>query len=238
MDLADQFDRNLQLFGCLKELIIAQSDNVTDLLLDLAHVAHGLDDVARARLALGANHRGALGNTAQRLAQIAGAADKRHVKLGLVDVINVIGGGENLGLVDVIDLDGLQDLRLDNVTDAALGHDGDGDGLLDALDHLGIAHTRDAACGTDVGRDALESHDGAGACLLGDACLLGSGDVHDDAALEHLRELAVEFDAIGLAGLFYHGCSLGWHVHCLTEHPIGELGMAKYSVFEIITRSD
>jgi hypothetical protein len=27
-------------------------------------------------------------------------------------------------------------------------------------------------------------------------------------------------------------------VHCLTEHPIGELGMAEYSVFEIITRSD
>lgn len=37
---------------------------------------------------------------------------------------------------------------------------------------------------------------------------LGRGDVHDDAALEHLRELAVEFDAIGLAGLFCHGCSL------------------------------
>ena len=56
--------------------------------------------------------------------------------------------------------------------------------------------------------------------------------------LEHLRELAIEFDAIGLAGLFCHCCSLGWHVHCLTEHPIGELGMAKYSVFEIITRPD
>ena len=107
----------------------------------------------------------------------------------------------------------------------------------DALDHLGVAHARDAACGTDVGRDALECHDGAGACLLGDACLLGRGDVHDDAALEHLREFAIEFDAIGLAGLFCHGCSLGWHVHCLTEHPIGELGMAKYSVFEIIIRS-
>ena len=153
-------------------------------------------------------------------------------------MVDIVGGGENLGFVDVIDLDGLQDLRLDDVTDAALGHNGDGDGLLDALDHLGIAHARDAACGTDVGRDALECHDGAGACFLGDACLLGRGDVHDDAALEHLREFAVEFDAIGLAGLFCHGCSLGWHVHCLTEHPIGELGMAKYSVFEIMTRSD
>ena len=117
-------------------------------------------------------------------------------------MIDVIGRGENLGLIDVVDLDGLQDLRLDDVT------------------------------------DALEGHDGAGACLLGDACLLGRGNVHDDAALEHLRELAIEFDAVGLAVLFCHGCSLGWHVHCLTEHPIGELGMTKYSVFEIITRSD
>ena len=224
MDLAHQLDRNLQLLGCLKELIIAQGNNVTDLLLDLAHVTHGLNDVARPRLTLGANHRGAFGKTAQRLAQITGAADKRHVKLGLVDVIDVIGRGENLGLIDVVDLDGLQDLRLDNVADAALGHNRDGDGLLDALDHLGVT-------------DALESHDGAGARLLGDACLLGRGDVHDDATLEHLRELAIEFDAIGLAGLFCHGCSLGWHVHCLTEHPIGELGMAKYSVFEIIIRS-
>ena len=237
MNLAYQLDRNLQLLGCLKELIIAQGNNVADLLLDLAHVTHSLNDVARARLALGANHRGAFGNTAQRLAQVAGTADKRDVKLGLVNVVDIVGGGENLGLVDVIDLDGLQDLRLDNVTDAALGHNRDGDGLLDALDHLGVAHARDAACGADVGRNALECHDGAGARLLGDACLLGRGDVHDDAALEHLREFAIEFDAIGLAGLFCHGCSLGWHVHCLTEHPIGELGMAKYSVFEIIIRS-
>ena len=237
MDLAHQLDRNLQLLGCLKELVVAQGDNVADLLLDLAHVAHGLDHVARARLALGADHRGALGDAAQRLAQVAGTADKRDVKLGLVDVVDIVGGGENLGFIDVVDLDGLKDLRLDDVTDAALGHDGDGDGLLNALDHLGVAHARHAAGGADVGRDALESHDGAGACLLGDACLLGRGDVHDDAALEHLREFAVEFDAICLAGLFCHGCSLGWHVHCLTEHPIGELGMAKYSVFEIIIRS-
>lgn len=83
MDLAHQLDRNLQLLGCLKELIVAQGNNVADLLLDLAHVTHGLNDVARTRLTLGANHSGALGNTAQRLAQIAGAADKWHVKLVL-----------------------------------------------------------------------------------------------------------------------------------------------------------
>ena len=101
-----------------------------------------------------------------------------------------------------------------------------------------LARMGHAAGGADVGRHAFQGHDGASARFLGDFRLFRGGDVHDDAALEHLRELSIEFDAIGLAGLFCHGCSLGWHVHCLTEHPIGELGMAKYSVFEIITRSD
>ena len=140
MDLADQLDRHLQLLGCLKELVVTQGNNVADLLLDLAHMANGLDHVARARLALGADHRGALGDAAQRLAQVTGTADKRDVKLGLVDVVDIVGGGENLGLIDVVDLDGLKDLRLDDVTDAALGHDRDGDGLLNALDHLGVTH--------------------------------------------------------------------------------------------------
>ena len=32
MDLAHQLDRNLQLLGCLKELVVAQGNNVADLL--------------------------------------------------------------------------------------------------------------------------------------------------------------------------------------------------------------
>ena len=90
-------------------------------------------------------------------------------------------------------LDGLQDLRLDEMADAAFRHDRDGDGLLDALDHRGIAHARDAAGRADVGGDALERHDGAGAGGLGNLRLLRRRDVHDDAALEHLGELLVEF---------------------------------------------
>ena len=51
---------------------------------------------------------------------------------------------------------------------------------------------RHAAGRADVGGDALERHDGAGAGGLGDVGLLGRGDVHDDAALQHLGELAVQ----------------------------------------------
>ena len=52
----------------------------------------------------------------------------------------------------------------------------------------GIGHAGDAAGLADVGRDALERHDGDGAGILGDLGLIGGDDVHDDAALEHLGE--------------------------------------------------
>ena len=105
----------------------SRSNYVADLLLDLAHVAHSLDDVARARLAL---VRIIVAPSATRRSASPRSRRRRQTarQTGLVDMIDVVGGGENLGLIDVVDLDGLQDLRLDDVTDAALGHDGDGDG--------------------------------------------------------------------------------------------------------------
>jgi hypothetical protein len=95
------------------------------------------------------------------------------------------------------------------VADAALGHHRDRHGLLDAGDHLGVAHPRDAAVGADVGGDALERHDRARARLLGDARLLRRGDVHDHAALEHLREPALDPHRAGAAVPLCHALPLG-----------------------------
>src|SRR5262249_7554661 len=58
-------------------------------------------------------------------------------------------------------------------------------GRLDLLDLLHRRHPCDTAVATNVGGDALQRHDRRGARLLGDLRLLGIGDVHDDAALEH-----------------------------------------------------
>ena len=93
MHVLHQLNGHLQLLGGLEQLVGAQVLNATDLGVHHAHVAHGLHHVARAGLALGANHRGAFGDAAQRLAQVAGAADERHVELGLVDVVRVVGRG-------------------------------------------------------------------------------------------------------------------------------------------------
>ena len=44
----------------------------------------------------------------------------------------------------------------------------------------------------NIGRNAFERHDGDRAGFLRDRRLLGRHDVHDDAALEHLREPALD----------------------------------------------
>ena len=150
-----------------------------------------VDDVAGAGLALRADHRGALGDAPERLAEIRAAADEWNGELPLVDVMLEIGGRQHLGLVDVVDLERLQDLRLGEMADAALRHHRDRDGLLNPLDHVRVGHPGDAAVPTDVGGDALERHDRAGAGLLRDLRLLGIDDVHDHAALEHLGETAL-----------------------------------------------
>ena len=55
-----------------------------------------------------------------------------------------------------------------------------------------VAHARHAAGGADIGRDAFQRHDGHGAGLLGDAGVLGGDNVHDDPALEHLRQTGLQ----------------------------------------------
>ena len=96
-----------------------------------------------------------------------------HGERPLVDVVRLVGGGEHLALVDVVDAERLEDLRLGEVADAALRHDRDGHRGLDALDHRRVAHAGDAAVAADVGRHALERHDRDRAGVLGDRRLLG-----------------------------------------------------------------
>ena len=174
------------------ELVLAHRLQRADRTEHRAHVRDGVDDVARTRLALRADHRRALGDPAQRLAEVRRTAHERDGERPLVDVMLDVGGRQDLGLVDVVDLERLEDLRLGEVPDPALRHHGDRDGLLDLLDLLGIAHPRDAAVAADVGRDALERHDRARTRVLRDARLVGVDDVHDDAALQHLGEARLD----------------------------------------------
>jgi hypothetical protein len=99
----------------------------------------------------------------------------------------------------------LQDLRLDEVADARLGPDRDGDRVHDAHDHRWVAHARDTAGGADVRGHALERHHGDGTRVLGDLCLLGRDDIHDHAALEHLGQTL-----LGHPGRCFNRHRVGW----------------------------
>ena len=142
----------------------------------------------RPGLPLRADHRSPLCDPPQGFPQVAAAAHERDPEVVLVDVVHVVGRGQHLRLVDVIHSESLENLRLDEVADARLGHDRDGHRCFNRLDHVRVAHARDASVAADVRGHALERHDGDGAGLLGDAGLLGGCDVHDDALLEHLGE--------------------------------------------------
>ena len=77
-DLLDQVVRRLQLLGRDVQLVLARgraSRRISR--ADRAHVGDGVGDVAGAGLALGADHRRALGDPAQRLAEVGRAAHER-----------------------------------------------------------------------------------------------------------------------------------------------------------------
>ena len=93
------------LLGGAGELLRPELGKPLDPAGDLAHVADRLDHVAGAGLALGADHRRPLAEPAQRLAEVGRAADERNLEGELVDVIALVGRGQHLGLVDVVDLE-------------------------------------------------------------------------------------------------------------------------------------
>ncbi len=120
--------------------------------------------------------------------KVARAADEGRGEGVLVDVVRLIGRSENFALVDVIDSKLLQNLRFSSVTDARLGHDGNGDGLENLFDQGRASHPGHASFGADHGGHTLQSHHRCRTGLFGDARLLDAHHVHDDAALQHLGQ--------------------------------------------------
>ena len=108
--LLEEVERRLDVLGVCVEFLLAHHARLADLTHHCALVAHGLDDVARARLALGTDERGAFGDTAEGLAQVARTADEGHFECVLVNVVLLVCGSEHLGLVNVVDSDRLKNL--------------------------------------------------------------------------------------------------------------------------------
>lgn len=113
-------------------------------------------------------------------------------------MVNLISHSQNLTLINIINLQSLQNLRLNEVPDTSLGHDGDGDGVFDLSDHDGVGHAGYAAVATDVGRDAFEGHHGAGASGLGDFGLEVGGGMGGIRGFEGLRNICSWFEGTHL----------------------------------------
>ena len=126
---------------------------------DRTQVAHRFDDVARPGFAFRADHRRALADAAQRLAEVRRPAHERHHEVPLVHVERLVGRRQDFAFVDVVDAERLQDLCLHEVADAHLRHDRDRDRRHDLFDLVQVRHARDAAFAADVGRHAFERHD-------------------------------------------------------------------------------
>ena len=134
-------------------------------------------------------------------------------------MVDVVGRGQDLGLVDVVHAEGLQDLGFDEVADPGLGHDRDGHGFDDLVDHVRIGHAGHAALGADIGRDAFQRHDGNGTGVFGDAGLFDVDDVHDDAALEHLCHAAL--DAVAARDAVGGRAGFAAYIRCRHKNPYG-----------------
>src|SRR5258708_18175884 len=124
-------------------------------------MANRFNNIASASLTFGANHRCTFINATQRLAEIAATTDERNLKLMLIYVIFLIGRRQDFALVDVVDANSFQDLRLDKMTDAAFCHHRNADRFHNALDHAWIAHTGYAPLHPNISGDSLKGHDGA-----------------------------------------------------------------------------
>jgi len=181
-DQFDQLVRSLQVFGAGVKLGFAEDGENFHVLNNLADVSYGVDDVSGAGLAFGANHGRTFGDAAESFSEIARTADEWDFEGLLIDVVRFVGGSQDFGFIDIVDPKLFENLGFGEMSDAAFGHDGDGDGGHDLADFFGRGHAGDSAFGADLRRHTLERHDGDGAGFLGDDGLLGGGDVHNDAA--------------------------------------------------------
>ena len=121
----------------------------------------------------------------------------------LVDVVLFVGGRQHFALVDVIDAQRFEHARLGEVADARLGHHRNRNRVHDLADDADGGHARHAAFFADIGRHALQRHHRAGAGLFGDLGLLDVGDVHDDAALQHLGQADFQAEFFGKVHVYY-----------------------------------
>ncbi len=205
--LVDEPPRRTVFAGPFVALLVGDPVELADGALDVPLVRDGLVHVARARLALRANHRRALVDAAERLGEVARAADERRGELALVDVVVVVRRGEHLA-------SSIMSTPMDSRICAsvwwpmrAFPITGMETASIISVTSRGRPSGRPRpACGCRPGR--LQGMTATAPASSAIRACSAVDDVHDDAALLHLREAAL--DEVGPApellevGLLWH----------------------------------
>lgn len=71
---------------------------------------HRFDDISGAGFALRPDHGCAFGDTTEGFAQVPAAADEGDLVVVFGDVVEVVGGSEDFGFIDVVNANGFEDL--------------------------------------------------------------------------------------------------------------------------------
>ena len=187
-DFDHQIIRCPKLSGLGHQLFTRQQLQAAHTAAKGAQMTHGLYNIAGTGFTLGSDHRGALADAAQRLTEIAAAADKGYTEVLLVNMESIVGRGENFALIYEINAQSFEDLCFNKMSDSTLGHHRDCDRFLNVLDYPRIGHPRYASGGSDICRNAFQRHDSLRAGVSCNLCLLSVGDIHYHATFEHFRQ--------------------------------------------------
>ena len=122
-DIADEIHGCPKFLGPGRELFPGNHRQRANVAGHLAQVAHCLDDVAAAGLALGPDHRSPFSDAAQGFSQVSRPAHEGRPVVLLVDVVGLVSRGQHFAFVDKIDPQGLENPRFQVMADAHLGHD-------------------------------------------------------------------------------------------------------------------
>ena len=167
-----------------------------NLTLHLTHMTNSLHNIACSWFTLSTNHGSTLVDTTESLSKITSTTYERHIELALVNMINIIGRRKNLALVNIVNLYSFEYLSLNKMTNTAFCHYRNRYCLLNTFNHLWIAHTRNASCSSNIGRNSLQSHYCTRTSSLSDTSLLWGCYIHYHSALQHLSQVAVQSSSI------------------------------------------
>lgn len=105
VDFLDEVEGALVIFCEDEEFIFSRVLDGADFAEDGAHMANGFDDVTGSGFTFGADHCGTFGASAEGFTEVSGSADEGDSEGVLVNVVSVVGRGEDFAFVNKVNFE-------------------------------------------------------------------------------------------------------------------------------------